>query len=178
MRRIFVRAIFPAVLVGLAALAWAQQEMPKPGPELKKIGYLAGNWKTEGDMKAGPMGPGGKFSGTDAWEWMEGNFFLVDHAKYTGPGIASSATAFMGYDADKKVYTYDQFDSMGETVHATGTVEGNTWTWLNEMKVGNQMMKGRYTTVILSPTSYSFKFEVSHDGATWNLVQEGKATKL
>lgn len=179
MRRRFVRVMLSAVLAGFAVLAWAQQmEMPKPGPELKKLDYLVGTWKDEGDVKPGPMGPGGKFTGTDSWAWMDGGFFLVNHSKFTGAGMgAGSSTAFMGYDTDKKVYTYDEFNSWGESVHSTGTVEGNTWTWLSDSKMGTQMMKGRYTMVILSPTSYSFKFETSQDGATWNQVMEGKATK-
>jgi hypothetical protein len=57
-------------------------------------------------------------------------------------------------------------------------VEGDTWTWLNDAKMGSQMMKGRFTMMILSPTTYSFKFEVSQDGATWNTVMEGKETKV
>jgi hypothetical protein len=59
-----------------------------------------------------------------------------------------------------------------------GTVEGDTWTWLGDSKMGTQMMKGRFTVVILSPTSYTYKFEVSKDGATWNAVMDGKATKV
>jgi hypothetical protein len=30
---------------------------------------------------------------------------------------------------------------------------------------------------ILSPTSFSMKFEVSMDGTTWNTFMEGRATK-
>jgi hypothetical protein len=44
--------------------------------------------------------------------------------------------------------------------------------------MGPQMMKGRFTMMILSPTSYTFKFEVSQDGTTWNTVMEGKETKV
>lgn len=35
----------------------------------------------------------------------------------------------------------------------------------------------RYTQKILSPTSFSFKFEVSQDGSNWSSMMEGKATK-
>jgi len=30
---------------------------------------------------------------------------------------------------------------------------------------------------MVSPTLYSYKFEMSPDGTNWNLVMEGKATK-
>jgi hypothetical protein len=29
----------------------------------------------------------------------------------------------------------------------------------------------------VSPTSYTFKYEMSEDGKTWNLVMEGKSSK-
>lgn len=38
-------------------------------------------------------------------------------------------------------------------------------------------MKGRFTMKVLSPTSYSFKYEMSQDGTTWNTVMDGKSTK-
>ncbi|WP_084080192.1 DUF1579 family protein [Edaphobacter aggregans] len=178
MRRLFVRVVLSAVLAGFTASALAQ-ETPKPALELKKLDSFVGSWKVEGEMKPGPMGPGGKISGSDTWGWMAGNFFLVNHSKFEAAGMgAGSATAFMGYDTDKKVYTYDEFNSMGETVHSTGTVEGDTWTWLGDTKMGPQRMKGRFTVVIQSPTSHSFKFEVSQDGSTWSTVMEGKATKV
>jgi hypothetical protein len=179
MRRLLAKVMMSAALVGFSASAWPQQpEMPKPAPELKKLDYFAGNWKVEGEAKPGPMGPGGKITGTDAWLWMEGRFFLVNRSKYAGGGMGEgSSIAFMGYDTDKKVYTYDEFNSMGETVHSTGTVEGDTWTWLSDSKMGAQMMKGRFTMKILTPTSYTFKFEMSRDGTAWNTVMEGKAMK-
>ena len=62
-------------------------------------------------------------------------------------------------------------------MHAKGTVDGDTWTWTNDMKMGSQTMKGRFTEKILSPTSYNFKYEMSADGTKWETVMEGKATK-
>jgi hypothetical protein len=109
---------------------------------------------------------------------MEGGYFAVIHAKFNGAGFPlGSSTAYMGYDAQEKVYTYDAFDSMGEATHSKGTVEGDTWTWLNDMKEGPQTMKGRYTMKILSPTAYSYKYEASSDGTKWTVLMEGKETK-
>ena len=72
-----------AVLLSAALTSTAQNppQMPKPGPEQKNIGYFAGNWKVAGDVKPGPMGPGGKFTGTEHNEWMPGGFFLVSHTQ-------------------------------------------------------------------------------------------------
>src|SRR6516164_9370977 len=105
MRRLLAKVMMSAALVGFAVSARPQQpEMPKPAPELKKLEYLVGKWKVEGEAKPGPMGPGGKFTGTDAWVWMEGGFYLVNHSKFAGGGMGEgSSIAFMGYDADKKM---------------------------------------------------------------------------
>jgi hypothetical protein len=66
---------------------------------------------------------------------------------------------------------------MGQHEYATGTVEGDTWTWLADENMGGQKMKGRFTMKILSPTVYSYKYELSPDGSNWSAVGEGKATK-
>jgi uncharacterized protein DUF1579 len=162
----------------LAGAAFAQMEMPKPGPEVKKLDYFTGHWVSEGDVKPGPMGPGGKFHSDDHAEWMEGGYFVVLHSKFSGGGMGDgSNTAFMGYDPQEKVYTYDEFNSMGEATHSKATVEGDTWTWINDMKMGPQTIKARFSMKILSPTSYSYKFETSPDGTNWTLFMDGKETK-
>jgi hypothetical protein len=61
--------------LGIAVAARAQMEMPKPGPEHKKLDVFAGVWTLDGDMKASPMGPGGKVAENEKCEWMEGGAF-------------------------------------------------------------------------------------------------------
>jgi len=88
-----------------------------------------------------------------------------------------TATSFMGYNSDDKQYTYDEFNSMGERTHSTGTIDGDTWTWIGDNKMGGQMVKGRFIMKVVSPTSYTYKFDVSQDGTNWTTVMDGKATK-
>jgi hypothetical protein len=178
MKRLVVIA---AILAGLAAAAPtpAQMPTPKPGPELKKLDYFAGMWKMEGEMKPGPMGPGGKMTMTEEDKWMDGNFFLVSHSKFESPTMGgATAIAFIGYNPDQKAYTYDEFNSMGAAEHSTGTLDGSTWTWLGDQKMGENTIKGRFTMKILTPTSYSFKYEMSPDGTTWNDVMDGTASRV
>jgi len=85
--------------------------------------------------------------------------------------------SIMGYSAEDKTYTYREFNSWGEFVDAKGSLDGNTWTWTNDEKMGNMTMKGRFTMKITSPTSYNFLYETSPDGAKWTLAMDGKATK-
>jgi hypothetical protein len=172
-----------AILACIAVLLWAvlsavaQTETTKPAPELKKLEYFAGTWAAEGQIKPGPMGPGGKFTGTNRVEWMDGGFFLVTHSEFNGAMGKGMETAYMGYDSDEKKYTYDSFNSLGEADHAKGKVEGDTWTWQSETRMGSQTMKGRLTIKMLSATAYNFRFETSSDGIRWDTVLEGKDTK-
>jgi hypothetical protein len=170
-------AIVIATLLFIAAASAQPPAAPAPGPELKKLDYYVGNWTSEADGKPGPMGPGGKMTISEESKWMDGGFFVVIHSTFKGAAGNGTGVAFMGYDPQEKVYTYDEFNSMGEVVHAKGTVDGDTWTWTNEMKMGPQTMKGRYTAKVVSPTSYTYKFEMSADGTNWNLVMDGKDTK-
>jgi Protein of unknown function (DUF1579) len=177
MRRSFLTTLATIVLISAAGTSQTPPPMPKPGPEHKKLEYYAGNWKMDGDVKPGPMGPGGKFSGTQKGEMMNGGFFLVMHSDMTLPGFGSGkGLAVMGYNPEEKKYTYNAFNTWGENEAATGTVDGNTWTWTDEHKMGGQITHGRYTAKVTSPTTYDFKYEVSA-GGDYATVMEGKATK-
>lgn len=171
------RALGLLTLLSIAAFAFAQMGPPKPGPELKKLDYFVGNWDSTGDSKPGPMGPGGPMTMQTTAKWMEGGFFVVQNNTFKSQMGDGSGMSFIGYDPQEKVYTYSEFNSMGEAFQAKGTVDGDTWTWNSDMKMGPQTIKSRFTEKILAPTSYTFKFEMSMDGTTWNTVMDGKATK-
>ncbi|HZD93599.1 MAG TPA: DUF1579 family protein, partial [Candidatus Sulfotelmatobacter sp.] len=147
-------------------------------PELQKLKYFVGTWKMEGEAKPGPMGPGGKFTSTERSEWMPGGFFVVNHGTGSMPGMGKMiSTAYMGYNPEEKVYTYNEFNNMGAADVAKGTVEGDTWTFTDENKMQGKVVKGRYIMKVTSPTSYDFKYEASMDGGPYDTVMEGKATK-
>lgn len=176
MRRVSTITVLLTLL--FAAVISVQAQTPTPGPELKKLNFLVGTWTSDGEVKPGPMGPGGKMSITEHIEWMEGGFFLVSRSDFKGGAMGNgSGTSYFGYDTNDKVYTYDEFNSMGEAEHSKGTIDGDTWTWNSDEKMGGMTMKGRFTMKVLSPTSYSFKFDMSPDGTTWTTVMDGKATK-
>jgi hypothetical protein len=175
MKRISTIALLSFLFATL--LAQAQMPMPTPAPELQKLDYFVGNWSMDGDLKPGPMGSGGKATGTERNEWMDGKFFLASHATYGGVMGKGVEQAFMGYDADQKVYTYDAFNSMGQHESSRGTLEGDTWIWLADENMGGQKMKGRFTMKIVSPTAYNYKYEMSPDGSSWVTVMDGKAVK-
>jgi len=178
MKRFSLTTMFLCMTFLLVLSAQAQMEASKPGPELKKLDYLSGTWTMEGDTKPGPMGPGGKWSMSEQNQWMDGGFFLVSRSQFKSGYMGNgSGTAYMGYDNNDKMYTYDEFNTMGEAEHSKGMIDGDRWTWTSEEKMGSQTYKSRYTMKILSATAYTMKFEMSQDGSTWTTVMDGKATK-
>ena len=58
------------------------QEMPKPGPEHKKLDMFAGSWTLDGDMKASSMGPGGKMTEIEKCAWMDVIVFICFKMKF------------------------------------------------------------------------------------------------
>lgn len=168
--------MFSTVVLLMAASALAQMEPPKPGPELKKLDMFAGSWTLDGDLKPGPMGPGGKITEKESCEWMEGGFFVVCKTTFTSAAMGNgSGITFMGYY--DKAYTYREFNSWGEFNDSKGTLDGDTFNWTSDQKMGDMTLKGKFTMKILSPTSYDFSYAVSQDGTQWNTVMDGKATK-
>jgi hypothetical protein len=84
----------------------------------------------------------------------------------------------MGYDADKKTYTEERFDSNGRHVIANGTLSGDTLTWISENVYSGRTIESRFAIKMISPSSYTSKYEVSADGGiNWLPFWEGKATK-
>jgi hypothetical protein len=173
------KAIFVATIVLFSFSAWAQMG-EKPGPEVKKLDYFVGSWTTDATIAPGPWGAGGKFTSTDTTEWMEGSFFVVTHSNFKMPpelGGDGKEMSVMGYDTQQNMYLSEGFNSQGNHESSKGTVSGDTWTWTSEANYGGQDIKQKMTIKVLSPTSFTLKFEVSTDGTTWTTFMEGKATK-
>ena len=155
-----------------------KQEMPKPGPEHQRLAAFVGNWTFEGEMKPGPMGPGGKLTGTDRIDWTPGNFFLQRSYEGKSPMGEMRGIEILGYDAAKKVYTYNSFDSLGMMGSGTMTVKGSTWTASGTSTIGTMVMRDRCTLDFgAGSTTIAIKCETSSDGKSWAPTFEGKATK-
>jgi hypothetical protein len=162
----------------LAAAAMAQESTPKPAPEHKKLDVLVGSWILEGDVKPSSMGPGGKVTENEKCEWMEGGFFLICHVDFKSATSGNgSGLSVIGYSISDKAYTYREFNSWGEFEDSRGSLDGDTWTWTSDEKMGDAVMKGRFTMKFTSPAAYTFTYEMSSDGAKWTAVVDGKAKK-
>lgn len=161
----------------LSLASAAQMDMPKPGPEVKKLDIFVGSWTLDGTVKEHTMAPAGSMTELEKCEWQEGGFFLICHSDYKGTMGSGTGLSVMGYSTDEKAYTYREFNSFGEFTDSRGSVDGNTWTWTNDEKMGATTMKGKFIMKMTSSTTYDFSYDMSEDGAKWTTIMDGKATK-
>jgi hypothetical protein len=162
---------------GSVVLGQAPAGPPKPGPEHQKLTYFVGKWSSEGDMKASPFGPAGKFTFMQNCEWYEGGFAIVCHSEGKMQGGTVKGLSVMSYDPGEKTYTYYETNTMGESIFSRGTVEGDTWIWNSESKMGGKPVHARFTLKQLTPDSASYKFEMSSGDEPLKVIMEGKQTR-
>jgi hypothetical protein len=167
----------PVALILCGATAFAQPPAPQPGAEQQNLATFAGTWKMEGKMETSPFGPGGTMTGTETCRMFEGGWHLVCESSGTGPFGAVKGHAIMTYDRNAKQYRYFAINNMADADLATGTKSGNVWTWTSKMDMGGKSMQSRFVITEESPTSHSYKWEMSEDGKSWKTVMSGKSTK-
>jgi hypothetical protein len=168
---------FSAVLLIAAVRAQAPEGPPKPGSEHEKLAYFVGKWTSEGEAKATPFGPGGKYSATETCEWFPGKFAVTCKSDGTMMGGAIKGMSVISYDSYEKTYVYFETNNWGENVFSRGSVDGDTWTWNNDSHMQGKTVHGRFTMKQNSPDMASYKFEMAAGSDPMTLVMEGKQTR-
>ena len=170
----FTLLLAPALLSAQTAA-----QPPRAGPEVQKLAIFAGRWTSTGDMKPGPMGPGGKMTSTSTCEWFSGGFYLVCRSSGTTPGGPMQGLGILGYNSERQRYTYYGIDNSGMPAEpAYARVAGDTWTWEGESTMGGQPVKSRYTIKIISPDEYTWRYEMSAGATPMTLIAEGTDKKM
>lgn len=166
-------------LLSLQAASAQQPAAPKPAPENQRLKYFVGNWTTEGELKPGVMGPGGKFTQSSKCDWFEGRFSVVCSTQGTTPMGPSKGIDILSYSSEDKAYTYYGVDNSGMAMTTVphGTVQGDTWTYTDESSMGGKKVKTRVTIQELPPSSYTFKMDMQGADGKWTTVMESKSTK-
>jgi hypothetical protein len=164
------------LICGFTSLLFAQAPSapPQPGPEHKKLEYFVGKWTVESEIKANEFVPAGKTVSTETDTLGPGGFYVESRAE---GGQFPTRFGFMAYDSHAKVYTSDYASSVGLVGTATGSLNGNTWTWMVEDKFAGNAIKGRTTVTMSSPTQYTIKYEMADEKGGYTTIVEGKATK-
>lgn len=92
------------------------QPPPTPDPALRCLDILVGTWDVSGHVD----GTGEVIHGQALFEWMEGNFFLIQHIDLIQAGVEVKAIEYIGYDAPSKTLRSHYFD-------ITGSIFENVW---------------------------------------------------
>jgi hypothetical protein len=143
----------------------------QPGPEQKKLDYLAGKWRSEVDIKASPASAASKASGTEDCEWFA-NLHLVCRAELTGPAGLYRSMRVISYLPALKQYSSFTVDSLGYAVLSLGQIQGNTWTFTTD----SPGLKTRYV-MKTAKDSYTSLAEYAGADGKWTTTSAGKSTR-
>jgi hypothetical protein len=172
-------ALVVALLVSVASLARAEDKAPKPGPEVERLGFFVGKWKTTGELKESPFMPAGKYTEKGTCEWFSGKFSVVCKIKGKGPMGNMEGLGIMGWSSEEKAYVYYGVDNspMAWASVPRGTFADGVWTYDDESRMGGQMVKSRYVMKQNGKKSYSSTWSVLGPDGKWQLVMEATSTR-
>src|SRR5262249_23472088 len=128
----------------------------------------------ESEIKANEFVGAGKTVHTETNTLGPGGFYVESRAE----GQLPTRFGFIAYDSHAKVYTSYYANSGGLVGTATGSVNGNTWTWMVEEKFAGKANKERTTITMPSPTQYTIKYEMADEKGGYVTIQEGTAAKV
>lgn len=158
------------LLLTAASLASGQKQTaptPNPGPEVQRLGYFVGTWKTDTGE-------------TVTWEWFDGGFSLVGHVENSGPEGKSTELRIMTYDPNKRTYSQYRVTSLGPGGNLTtgGTVTGNTWLSQWDGTASGKSARYRFSIIEVTPSAFTAKLEVSVADGPWTVAFETKGVKI
>ncbi|WP_421940265.1 hypothetical protein [Pedobacter sp.] len=87
---------------------------------LDLLNGFVGNWKTEGTLPNGTI-----IQGSDAYEWLDGNFFLLHHVNVRIGDRISKSIEIFHYDELEDVFRAQSFDNEGNISISAMKIEHN-----------------------------------------------------
>lgn len=105
--------------------------------ENKEIAYshlnkLVGNWNTEGLILPSANSAGIEVKGTDTYEWLPGEFFLLHKVDVRIGDDEVRTFEVIGFDETANHYTMQHYDNKGNSGLMTATIVDNLWLFKGE----------------------------------------------
>jgi len=144
--------------------------MENQGVEYMNLNRFAGRWKTVGRIFQTELTPEIKINGTDTYEWLPGNFFLLHIADVLVGDEKNYTLEIIGFDKLLAQYTMQYYDNYGDSGFMVAAVDKDTWTFVG----GSLRFKGGFSN---NDLEFSGIWEQSADGDEWEEFMEIKLSK-
>jgi hypothetical protein len=155
----------------VAGLTRDQGQARMSGAEQRALDVFIGKWLTVGRIIERPSIPSVHILASDVYEWVPGGFFVL-HSAYGRIGdISVGAIEILWHDPAAGHYRSKLFDSQGNVVESTLTLEDGVWTWARETT-------RCFATFSDDGSTQTAHHERSDDGVTWQPNMEVTLTKV
>ncbi len=106
----------------------------EPQPALRQLDRLEGEWDVTGSF----------LTGTVSFQWMEGEFYLIQRVDAEAGGRTIRGIEYIGFDEDTQTLRSHYMDIHGANFTYTWELDGDTLrTWFGE-KDSNNFFVGRF----------------------------------
>lgn len=136
----------------------------------EQLGRFVGEWNTEGFVYATGDDPGVIVKGTDSYEWLPGNFFLLHKVDVMMGDDTNQTFEIIGYDGVQKRFTLQYYDNKGNSGQMTATVTNDEWIITGE----TLQFKGRFNTI---GNEFSGVWEKHDEALPWKPFMDIKLTR-
>jgi hypothetical protein len=92
---------------------------------IESLNFLIGIWNTKGEVIESPGRKTERISGTDTYEWVLNNRFILHRANVMMGDVQTEVIELIGYDADAQNYTLQSFDNTGTITTMHGVMKSN-----------------------------------------------------
>jgi hypothetical protein len=174
-----IAAALALLLCTAIAFAQAPAAPPKPGPEVKKMAAMVGNWTSTYDMKAAMGMPGGKGTSTTSCVWTAGGFGVSCTEKLDMGALGkTTGVSLMFYDSEAKNYVHSEVDSAGEAFVSRGAVNGDTWVFETDTPMMGKPAHSKFTVTFTSKDACEMKFEMGPDANSMQVIMTGNEKRV
>jgi hypothetical protein len=142
---------------------------PMPPPNLD---YFLGAWSFEWNVPESPLGPAGKFKGTETFRKNSSGDYESEIVG-EGPRGAFKGRATTAYNDKEKLVTRSETGLFGASIVKSGPIGGDlggyyTIFWESEpIKKAGHTIKLKGKTLMLSPANYRMQVQISVDGGPY-----------
>ena len=149
---------------------------PDRSPQLQKLDAFVGTWSFQWDAPDSIFGPAGSITGVERFSWLPGGQFL----QMTREAEGIQNLALFGFDQDTQLYTQSVFNlTNGWSADLSGPESDLTWIWSGKVMVeGTEYEESCVWSVPSDRMSRTMRCEVSSDGESWVLTNEGTYTRV